>query len=217
MWLVLLSVDWDYFSGCAEHIFDAPIWGTGDTAFDRLEAWRERAAKRGGDLETDFPMLEDWRVLLQLAGLPTYATLSHADGYTLLEELQVSRVVNLDSHHDLYSQSGNAARVRAGNWVGLALAHGLVQHYTCIYPSWHAQLPVAEGFDLERTWQEIGGRFGQDAVHLERRGVETVDLSGFTAVLLVQSPAWTSPNHDAAFLELCQKLGATFLEPPLMR
>jgi hypothetical protein len=214
---VLLSVDWDYFSGCAEHVFDAPIWGSRDTPFDRIEAWQHRAAKRGGDLETDFPLLEDWQVLLPLVGLPTYATVSHADGYNLLEELRVSSVVNLDSHHDLYSQSGDATRVRAGNWAGLALAHGLVQHYTCIYPSWHTNLPVAEGFDLNRTWQEIGGRFGQDVLQLERQGIETVGLSGFTAILLVQSPAWTSPNHDAAFLELCNGLNARFLEPPLVR
>jgi hypothetical protein len=78
-------------------------------------------------------------------------------------------------------------------------------------------LPVAEGFDLNRTWQEIGGRFGQDVLQLERQGIETVGLSGFTAILLVQSPAWTSPNHDAAFLELCNGLNARFLEPPLVR
>jgi hypothetical protein len=214
---MLLSIDWDYFSGCAEHVFDAPIWGTPDTPFDRVQAWANRAQKRAGDLSQDFPLLEDWRVLLQLAGLPAYATLGHADAYALLQDLGCSSVVNLDSHHDLYSQSGDPARVRAGNWAGLALAHGLVQHYTCIYPSWHAQLPVAEGFDLDRTKQEIGSRFLPDAVRLERQPIETVDFAGVQAVLLVQSPAWTNPDHDAAFFTLCQALQATILEPPLVR
>lgn len=214
---MLLSVDWDYFSGCREFVFDAPIWGSPDREFDRLEAWNIRAQKRSGDLDSDFLLLEDWRVLLKLAGLPAFAALSHSSAYGLLEDLRVDSVVNLDSHHDLYSQSGDPTRVRAGNWAGLALQHGLVQHYTCIYPSWHEHLPVAEGFDLARTWQEIGTYFAPDVVHLERRSVEQVAFLGFSALLLVQSPAWTSPNHDWAFLELCAGLGAVVLEPPLVR
>jgi hypothetical protein len=215
--LMLLSVDWDYFSGCAEHVFDAPIWGTRDTDFDRVEAWKHRAKKRGGSLSSDFPLLENWQGLKQLPGLPTYATLSHADAYGLLENLRFSEVINLDSHHDLYSQSGDATRVRAGNWAGLALAHGLVQHYTCIYPTWHTQLPVAEGFDLQRTWGEIGARFSPKLVQLERGSLESLDLARVAAVLLVQSPAWTNPDHDAAFFEVCHSLNATILEPPLLR
>lgn len=210
-------MDWDYFSGCREFVFDAPIWGSPDREFDRTEAWKIRAQKRGGDLDSDFLLLEDWQVLLGLAGLPTYAALSHSSAYGLLEDLRLPGVVNLDSHHDLYSQSGDPTRVRAGNWAGLALQHGLVQHYTCIYPSWHKQLPVAEGFDLTRTWAEIGNRFGQNVVRLERCAVEQIDFAGFTGLLLVQSPAWTSPRHDWAFLELCSGLGAVVLEPPPIR
>jgi arginase family enzyme len=156
---MLLSVDWDYFSGCVEHVFDAPIWGSRDTEFDRMEAWKHRAEKRAGDLSADFPLLENWQALKQLAGLPAYATLGHADAYGLLKALRLSSVVNLDSHHDLYSQSGDPNRVRAGNWAGLALAHGLVQHYTCIYPNWHAQVRVAEGFDLEHLGRNRGAVF----------------------------------------------------------
>lgn len=212
---MLLSVDWDYFSGCIEHVFDAPIWGSRDTPFDRLEAWQARADKRNGDLSHDFPLLEDWRVLKQLEGIPAFATLSHADAYGLLEQLDIQQVLNLDSHHDLFSSSGDPNKIRPGNWAGLALEHGFMTDYTCIYPSWHEHLPVAEGFDLERTRTELGGRFS--SAKLERGSVRQLELVGVEYVLLVQSPAWTNPEHDVFFFELCDVLKATMLEPPLQR
>lgn len=208
-------MDWDYFSGCLEHVFDAPIWGTRDTHFDRLEAWQARAAKRNGKLSQDFPLLENWQCLKQLVGTPSYATVSHEAAYGLLGRLHCSSVLNLDSHHDLYSQSGDPARVRAGNWAGLALEHGLITHYTCVYPPWHASVRVTEGFDLKRTRAELGGRF--ETVQLERCAVDSLELHGITAVLLVQSPAWTSPEHDWALLEVVQALQAQMLEPLLNR
>ena len=45
---LLLSIDWDAFSGTRELVFDAPIWGTRDREEDRLQAWRDRARRRGG-------------------------------------------------------------------------------------------------------------------------------------------------------------------------
>ncbi len=214
---MLLSVDWDFFSGCVEHIFDAPIWGSRDTPFDRLEAWQVRADKRGGVLGADFPLLENWRWLWQWQGVPAYATLSHADAFGLLERIGCSSVVNLDSHHDLFSSSGDTARVRPGNWAGLALERGLIDSYCCVYPSWHEHVMVAEGFDLERTWSELGGRFAAKNVQLERTPLAQLELTEVTAILLVQSPAWTNPEHDAVFLEVCQFLQTEFLELPLNR
>jgi hypothetical protein len=219
--MMLLSVDWDFFSGCGEFVFDAPIWGLKDTEHDRHEAWRERVLKRGGQnfaaLEHDFPLLEEWRWLKRFQGVPAYATVSHADAYALLERLQVSSVVNLDSHHDLYSGSGDGARVRPGNWAGLALEHDLIQSYTCVYPQWHAALRVAEGFDLERTKGEIGERFLSDQVQLKRVALESLEPPTPDAILLVQSPAWTNPTHDNAFFDLCRTLKATYLEPLIER
>ncbi len=212
---MLLSVDWDFFSGCLEHTFDAPIWGTRDTDFDRIEAWQLRAAKRNGNLSTDFPLLEDWHWLLQFQGIPTLATVSHADAYGLLEQLSSKSVTNLDSHHDLYSKSGDPTRVRAGNWAGLALEHGLIQSYTCVYPPWHEHIRVAEGYDLERTRSELGLRFLE--TRLERTALADLELGGISHILLVQSPAWTNPEHDPFFLELCAGLRADFLEVPLRR
>ncbi len=211
---MLLSVDWDYFSGCIDHVFDAPIWGTRDTDFDRTEAWRIRAAKRNGNLSTDFPLLEDWRWLLQFSGIPTFATISHSDAYGLLERLNCSSVTNLDSHHDLFSLSGDPTRIRAGNWAGLALKHGLIQSYTCVYPAWHEHIRVAEGYDLERTRSELGSI---TQARLERTALADLELGGITSILLVQSPAWTNPEHDPFFLELCSGLRANFLEMPLKR
>jgi hypothetical protein len=214
---MLLSIDWDFFSGCREFVFDAPIWGSRDSAHDRFEAWRERALKRGGSsfdvLEQDFPLFENWRWLERFQGVPTFATVSHADAYELLEQLRVSSVVNLDSHHDLFSGNGDATRVRPGNWAGLALKHGLIDSYTCIYPNWHADLPVAEGFDLERTKAEMGEKCSSFRVRLERQSLHSLELPQPTAILLVQSPAWTSPAHDDVLLELCHVLHAEELEP----
>ncbi len=218
---MLLSIDWDFFSGCREFVFDAPIWGSKDTEHDRLEAWRERARKRGGQdfsvLEQDFPLFENRRWLERFQSVPTYATVSHADAYALLERLRVLNVVNLDSHHDLFSQRGDGARVRPGNWAGLALEHHLIESYVCIYPEWHAALRVAEGFDLERTRSELTQRFSSDQVQLQRVPLELLELPRPDAILLVQSPAWTSPAHDHAFLELCQTLNATLLAPIVER
>jgi hypothetical protein len=213
---VLLSVDWDFFSGCIEHVFDAPIWGSKDTDYDRSEAWKERTRKRNGNLSTDFPLLEDWRWLLQFVGIKTFATLSHADAYVLLEKTPFSNVINLDSHHDLFSSSGDPKRVRAGNWAGLALEHGLIQNYTCVYPNWHEHVRVTEGFDLERTKTELGSRFTEN-ITLERKALNQLEFKNIEMILLVQSPAWTNPEHDPMFFELCQVLNAEYLTVPLQR
>jgi hypothetical protein len=213
---MLLSVDWDFFSGCLEHVFDAPIWGSKDTEFDRTEAWLERAKKRNGDLSTDFPLLEDWRWLLQFTGIKTLATLSHADAYALLEQTPFLSVTNLDSHHDLYSSSGNPKKVRAGNWAGLALEHRLIKNYTCVYPTWHQHVHVCEGFDLTRTKTELGSRLTPN-IKLKRTALAQLELKKIETILLVQSPAWTNPEHDPEFFALCTALKADFLAKPLNR
>ena len=213
---VLLSVDWDAYSGCAEHVFDAPIWGTPDREHDRLEAWRERARKRGGGweaLEQDYPLYPGWEALAQYAGLPTFVTLSHAaaEGWLCLYPGQ--SVLNIDSHHDLYSQSGDPRRWRPGNWAGLGLASGLIGSYTVRYPEWHAGLLVAEGHDLARTEGEIMASLNSELLPRLRleRGPQLPPVTQVQALLLVQSPSWSSPAHDAAFFGLAGALGATVL------
>jgi hypothetical protein len=215
--IMLLSIDWDYFSGCVEHVFDAPIWGTKDTDYDRIEAWEVRALKRNGDLSKDFPLFDDGLELLKLEGIKTYATLSHSDAYEFIKQLKISSVLNLDSHHDLFSLSGNPKNLRPGNWAGLALEHGLIQTYTCVYPVWHQEVRVAEGYDLERTRSEIGTRFDSYALKLERKSLSELELKEIDSILLVQSPAWTNPEHDQRFFEICEALKAEYLQRPLRR
>lgn len=225
----LLSVDWDAFSGTRELVFDAPIWGTRDREADRLDAWRDRAVKRGGRdwsvLEDDFPLYPGWEALRGLAGVPAFVALSHAEAWAWLHRFPGRDVLNVDSHHDLVSFSGDGTRVRPGNWAGLGLRGGLIGRYTCLYPAWHAGLPVAEGFDLDRTRAELGDLLPGDVlarVTLARSGagpgggLEAI-LGGVAAVLLVQSPAWTSPAHDGAFFEVAGALGGETLSSPLRR
>ncbi|MGY2894143.1 arginase [Deinococcus sp. UYEF24] len=211
---MLLSIDWDAFSGPAEFVFDAPIWGTPDREYDRLEAWRVRAKKRGGTdwnaLETDFPLYPGWEALTRYAGLPGHVTLSHASAEEWLALYPGREVLNIDSHHDLYSGSGDPARWRPGNWAGLGLTSGLISRYTARYPDWHAGLPVTEGFDLARTTEEVRAALAPDVlsrVSLER-GPQLPPADQVEAVLLVQSPAWSSPAHDAAFFGLAAALGS---------
>jgi hypothetical protein len=224
----LLSVDWDYFSGSAELVFDSPFWGSRDTEFDRFEAWEARALKRGGSgfevLRDDFPLFGNPFELLKFAGLPCYATVSHSDAYALIERLGISSVVNLDSHHDLYSLSGDPTRVRPGNWAGLALEHGLISSYNCIYPAWHETVRVTEGFDLSRTELELPERFRRGwsqtipyTIPSLQRGMPKFEPADFGALLLVQSPAWTNPLYDHVFLELCDGLNAQLISPILER
>jgi hypothetical protein len=207
----LLSVDWDFFSGSLEHIFDSPLWGSADLEFDRCERWRERAHARQGSsfeaLRHDFPLLGDPRALLRFVGIPTFAVSGHAAAYGLLKHLNCSSVINLDSHHDLFSSSGDPTRVRPGNWAGLALEHGLIESYTCIYPSWHSEIRVSEGFDLDRTWSEIGARVWCDRVSLSHDD-SVLDSLEPNAILLVLSPAWSNPLYDSLFLELAHGLNA---------
>jgi hypothetical protein len=225
----LLSVDWDYFSGSAELVFDSPFWGTRDTDFDRSEAWEARALKRGGKsfelLRNDFPLFGHPLELLKFASLPCYASVTHSDAYPLIENLGISSVTNLDSHHDLFSLSGDPKRVRPGNWAGLALEHGLISSYTCIYPDWHEHVQVTEGFDLSRTRLELPSRFRSrgwsDTIPYTmpdlQRGMPELESADFDAVLLVQSPAWTNPLYDSVFLELCNSLNAQIISPLLER
>ena len=225
----LLSVDWDAFSGTRELVFDAPIWGTRDREADRLDAWRDRAVKRGGRdwsvLEEDFPLYPGWEALRGLAGVPAFVALSHAEAWVWLQRFPGRDVLNVDSHHDLVSFSGDGSRVRPGNWAGLGLRAGLIGRYTCLYPAWHAGLPVAEGFDLDRTRAELAGRLPGDVlerVTLARSGAgpwggQDAILGGVEAVLFVQSPAWTSPAHDGAFFAVTEGLGAELLSAPLRR
>lgn len=217
---MLLSLDWDYFVGSADLIFDSPLWGTADTVLERGAAWSARAVKRGGSsfevLRDDFPLLVNPKPLEELASVPCFACVTHSDAYGLLQRLGIKKVLNLDSHHDLYSSSGDHQRVRPGNWAGLALENRLIDAYTCRYPAWHADLRVTEGFDLERTRAELPAQFSSLRVTLERGGLE-LPRSEIEAVLMVQSPAWTNPLFDSGFLELCAVLKAEFLEPPLER
>lgn len=223
---MLLSIDWDAFSGTRELVFDAPIWGTRDREEDRLDAWTARARKRGGTwaaLDADFPLYPGWEALRAYAGVPAFVTLSHADAWTWLERFPGLDVLNVDSHHDLGSRSGDPARVRPGNWAGLGLARGLIGHVTTLYPDWHADLPVAEGFDLDRTRGEIRDLLPPallDRVTLTRQarpGAGLPDPARVTSLLLVQSPAWTNPAHDPAFLALAADLRATPIVPSLAR
>lgn len=220
---LLLSIDWDAFSGTRELVFDAPIWGTRDREEDRVEAWRERARKRGGQgwegLAADFPLYPGWEALERYAGVPTHVTLTHADAWEWLAASPGAYVLSVDSHHDLASLSGDPTRVRPGNWAGLALASGRAGHYTCLYPEWHADLPVAEGYDLERTRAEVAPLLPPDVLSRVTltRGLSWPDPAEVTALLLVQSPAWTSPAHDPAFFRLARVLGAAPLTPPLER
>jgi hypothetical protein len=221
---MLLSVDWDAYSGCAEYVFDAPIWGTPDREHDRLEAWRGRVARRGGEdwnaLEAEFPLYPGWEALRQYAGVPAWVTLSHAAARGWLERYPGREVLNIDSHHDLYSQSGDPARWRPGNWAGLGLAAGLIERYTARYPAWHAGLLVTEGHDLDRTHTEVAAALPPALLGRAtlERGPGLPTPPEVEALLLVQSPAWTSPAHDAAFFGLAQRLGAAPLgEAPLDR
>ncbi|MFC6802355.1 arginase [Deinococcus caeni] len=223
---MLLSIDWDAFSGTRELVFDAPIWGTRDREEDRLDAWTARARRRGGTwaaLDADFPLYPGWEALRAYAGVPAFVTLSHADAWTWLETHPGLDVLNLDSHHDLGSRSGDPARVRPGNWAGLGLARGLIRTVTTLYPDWHADLPVAEGFNLDRTRGELVDLLPDallDRVTLTRQarsGADLPDPVRVTSLLLVQSPAWTNPAHDPAFLALAAELRATPIVPPLAR
>ena len=217
----LLSVDWDFFSGSLEHVFDSPLWGSPDLEFDRGERWRERARSRGGSsfevLRHDFPLLGDPQELLRFVGVPTFAVSSHDAAYGLLKRLNCSSVINLDSHHDLFSSSGDPGRVRPGNWAGLSLENGLIELYSCLYPSWHSNVRVSEGFDLDRTWIEIGARVWRDRVSLSREPslLDCLEQQSVRAMLLVLSPSWSNPLYDPLFLELAHSLNAK-LEPSLI-
>ncbi|SEI63687.1 hypothetical protein SAMN04488058_101201 [Deinococcus reticulitermitis] len=224
---MLLSIDWDAFSGTRELVFDAPIWGTRDRDSDRLEAWRERARKRGAQaesagwaaLDADFPLFPGWERLRAYAGVPAWITLSHADAWAWLERFPGEDVLNVDSHHDLVSFSGDGARLRPGNWAGLGLRAGLIRRYTCAYPAWHAGLPVAEGFDLARTWEELTPRLSPELAARVTLGRDLPwpEPSEVRALLLVQSPAWCSPAHDPALFALGRALQAIPLHAPLSR
>ncbi|WP_034385566.1 hypothetical protein [Deinococcus sp. YIM 77859] len=226
---MLLSIDWDAFSGTRELVFDAPIWGTRDREDDRWGAWRVRAHKRDPQapgwtaLDADFPLYSGWEALERYAGVPAAVTLTHADAWAWLEAWPGQPVLNVDSHHDLASLSGDGTRVRPGNWAGLALQAGRMARYTCLYPDWHAGLPVAEGYDLDRTRAELASLLPPDVLErvtlarMARPADGLPDPAQVTALLLVQSPAWTNPAHDAAFLRLAQLLRAVPLTPPVDR
>ena len=222
---MLLSLDWDAFSGCRELVFDAPIWGTPDREADRVDAWRARALKRDAQatswaaLDNDFPLYPGWQAFEQYAGRPTFVAWSHAHAWAWLERFPGREVLNIDSHHDLYSLSGDGWQVRPGNWAGLGLEGGLISHYTAAYPAWHAQVPVAEGYALARTRVEISAHLSPE---LLRRLTLARDLplppaAEVEALLLVQSPAWSSPAHDPAFASLALALKAQVLSEPYQR
>ena len=102
---------------------------------------------------------------------------------------------------------------------GWASKRGLISHYTAAYPAWHAQVPVAEGYALARTRVEISAHLSPE---LLRRLTLARDLplppaAEVEALLLVQSPAWSSPAHDPAFASLALALKAQVLSEPYQR
>lgn len=212
---MLLTIDWDAYSGTREFVFDAPIWGTADREYDRHEAWQHRDQKRTPTQSAaDFPLYDGWQELLSW-NVPTYAALSHAAAYDWVSRWSKQTVLNIDSHHDLCSLSGDGTRVRPGNWAGLALERGFIERYTCQYPTWHTQLAVAEGYDLVRTYEEIGELLAPSVLNQVQlcRSDTLPDPSRVTALLLIQSPAWCHPAHDSVFFELVDRLNAELLEP----
>ncbi len=220
---MLLSIDWDAYSGTREHVFDSPIWGTQDLPNDRLEAWRQRVLKRGGSgwdaLAEDFPLYGGWENLIAYAGLPTYVALSHSDAWSWIEQYSGENLLNVDSHHDLASLSGDPNRLRPGNWVGLGIREGLIRRYMCQYPTWHSNLPVAEGYDLGRSYDELVPLLQEsmwEYISLIKDD-HLPDPSTVTSVLLVQSPAWTNPAHDEAFLSIAKALQGQIITAPMTR
>lgn len=226
---LLLSVDWDAYSAVRPLVFDAPIWGSADREFDRAERWEERVRRRDpgardfSPLSTDYPLLGRPDDLLRYRGRPVYALWSHAHLLPLLQLWAAERgplpVLSVDSHHDLFSGSGDPDLPRPGNWAGLALARGLVSRLTVRYPPWHAGLPVAEGFDLARTEAELRAALPPEALHrvtLER-SAELPPPAAVGAVVLVQSPSWCSPAHDPALLALLRALSAVAVTSPRQR
>lgn len=219
---MLLSVDWDAFSGSVDEVFDSPLWGVRDNEHSRCALWQERLKRRGGlhwqDLEGDFPLSADVSPLLNYAHLPVWVALSHEHIWPVLEEMRPSLVINIDSHHDLYSSSGDPERLRPGNWAGQALRRGLVEEVICRYPLWHAGVRVAEGFDLSRTRAEIALAAPEllSGARLER-SEEWPAADTLAGVVLVQSPSWSNPAHDALFWALAREMGATELSKPLWR
>lgn len=227
---MILSIDWDAFSGCRPLVFDAPIWGTPDQPADRTQRWRQRALGRDPQAQSwdvlgeDFPLYPGWQAIRQYAGLPACVAWSHAHAWSWLERYPGRAVLNIDSHHDLYSGSGpyiggDPGKLRPGNWAGLGLRCGLIGRYTVQYPGWHTELAVAEGFDLARTEAEVQAAFTGallSRLHLTRSDAwpPPADIE---AVLLIQSPAWSSPAHDPAFLALAQVLNAEVLSAPYQR
>jgi hypothetical protein len=222
---MLLSIDWDAFSGCSPLVFDAPIWGTPDRAADRLERWQQRALKRDPQaqnwsvLDKDFPLYPGWEALEQYAGRPASVAWSHAHAWAWLERYPGRPVLNIDSHHDLYSGSGDPGSVRPGNWAGLGLRAGLIETYTVQYPNWHTELAVAEGYDLARTGEEVQAQLETELLsRLELRRSDTLPPPAeVEAVLFVQSPSWCSPAHDAAFESLIGGLNGEILSAPYLR
>lgn len=216
---MILSVDWDAFSGCREFVFDAPIWGSQDRAFDRWARWQQLADKRGGwqALTEDFPLYDGWQALHQYAGVKAFITASHEDIWPVLANFAPCEVINIDSHHDLYSQSGQLDSLRPGNWAGQALQQGLISRYMCQYPAWHADLAVCEGYNLERTWQEIYEANIKTSDISLTRGFAWPDFSQIMALVLVQSPSWTNPSHDRQLAELAKILRAEVLQEPVRR
>lgn len=222
---MLLSLDWDAYSGCRELVFDAPIWGTPDREYDRSAAWQARALKRNPQaqswevLDADFPLYAGWQDWAQYAGRPAAVCWSHAHAWQWLEQFPGREVLNVDSHHDLYALSGDTGKLRPGNWAGLGLAANLISRYRVQYPAWHGGVPVAEGHDLERTWAELGSHLGKEVrgrLNLSRAGT-LPPKHEVEAVLLVQSPSWSSPAHDAAFVGLVNKLRAKPISSPYSR
>lgn len=219
---VLLSIDWDHYSGMIEHVFDSPFWGTPDLEYHRHERWWDLAHRRNGGLEIlkgDFPLYGDPHELLRYRGKPVSVALSHDSAWDWLAGFEVCEVVNVDSHHDLFSLSGDPELVRPGNWAGLGLKREKILQYTCIYPEWHSGVRVTEGFDLERTWQEVEPHFSKELAKRIRlkRGDALPDPEQVQAVLLVQSPAWTNPLFDGVFFELVEQLQAVQITSPIWR
>ncbi|AZI42851.1 arginase [Deinococcus psychrotolerans] len=222
---MLLSLDWDAYSGCRALVFDAPIWGTPDREHDRLAAWQARALKRDVQarewdaLEADFPLYPGWQDWAQYAGRPAWVCWSHAHAWPWLEQFPGREVLNIDSHHDLYSLSGDPGKLRPGNWAGLGLAADLISHYRVQYPAWHGEVPVAEGHDLERTLAELRPQLSQGLRgRLSLSRADTLPPKHeVEALLLVQSPSWSSPAHDAAFAALVKALDAKPISRPSVR
>jgi hypothetical protein len=205
----VLSVDWDYFVDASEEerVYLFPDGGNegisgsiSDIVWSSRYADSKRCIDRGGTkfrYLADIPLKSDYlkmRAKLRKLSpsIPVLVADSHAHAYNFILDMESPvDVVNIDFHHDLYSQGIERDELNCGNWLKLLFDMGHVNSITWVKHEVSCQAELKDAINITTDLSDV---LGLD----------------YDALFLCRSRVWSPPHLDKNFISVFKFIQSHF-------